>query len=62
MCYCQISSIIELIQDLSVIYIVTMFGTNWSTFVDDRGKQSQIQQFLRIQGQITQTVLVRLNS
>ena len=31
-----------------------MFGTKWSTFVDARCKQSQIQQFLKIQGQITQ--------
>ena len=31
----------QLIQDLIVIYIVTMFGTNWSTFVDARVKQSQ---------------------
>ena len=35
-CYCQIWPIIELIQDLIVIYIVTMFGTLRSTFVDAR--------------------------
>ena len=26
----------EVIQDLSVMYFVTMFGTNWSIFVDAR--------------------------
>ena len=36
-----------------------MFGTNWSTFVDARVKQSHIQQFFQIQGQITPDVLVR---
>ena len=29
----------EPIQDLIVIRIVTMFGTNWSTFVDARVKR-----------------------
>ena len=53
--------IIKLSQDLIVIYIITMVGTYWSTFVDAR-VQSQIQQFLQIQGQITKTVLVRLHS
>ena len=41
-------------QDLIVIYIVTMFGINWSTFVDAMMWKSQILQFLQIQGQITQ--------
>ena len=31
-----ISSIIELIQDLMVIYILTKFGDDWLTFVDAR--------------------------
>ena len=31
-----ISSIIELMQDLMVIYILTKFGADWSIFVDAR--------------------------
>ena len=31
-----ISSIIELIRDLMVIYILTKFGADWSIFVDAR--------------------------
>ena len=31
-----IRSIIELILDLMVIYIVTKFGADWQIFVDDR--------------------------
>ena len=31
-----IKSIIELIQDLMITYILTMFGAYWSIFVDDR--------------------------
>ena len=31
-----INSIIKLIRDLMVIYILTMFGADWSIFVDAR--------------------------
>ena len=31
-----IRSIIELIQDLMITYILTQFGADWSIFVDDR--------------------------
>ena len=31
-----ISSIIDLIRDLMVIYILTKFGADWFIFVDDR--------------------------
>ena len=53
-CSGSIYPIIELIRDLMGIYIVAKFGTNWC-------KQSQFQQFVQIQGQISQTVLVRLD-
>ena len=33
---CTIRSIIELIRDLMVIYILTKFHVNWSIFVDAR--------------------------
>ena len=32
----QIKSIITLIRDLMVTYILTKFGADWSIFVDDR--------------------------
>ena len=39
-----------------------MSGAHWSTFVDARVKtKSDSAFFLQIQGQITQTVLLRLN-
>ena len=42
------------------IYIVAKFGTDWSMFADARVlTKSNMANFL-IQGQITQTVLVRL--
>ena len=31
-----IRSIIELIRDLMITYILTKFGADWSIFVDDR--------------------------
>ena len=31
-----ITSIIELIRDLVITYILTKFGADWSIFVDDR--------------------------
>ena len=31
-----IRSIIELIRDLMITYILTRFGADWSIFVDDR--------------------------
>ena len=38
-----------------------MFGTNWSTFAVARVKTKvRLSIFLQIQGQITQTVLIRL--
>ena len=40
----------ELIQDLIVIYIVTMFGTNWSTFVDARVKTVRFSNFCKFKG------------
>ena len=40
------------------IYIVTMFGTNWSTFIESKESDSAI---FQIHGRITQTVLIRLN-
>ena len=42
-----------------ITYILTTFGADWSIFVDDREKQSHIQQFFQIQGQITADVLIR---
>ena len=33
-CSGLITPIIQLIQDLRVMYILTEFGTNWLTFVD----------------------------
>ena len=42
-----------------VIYILTKYGADWSIFVDAGCKQSQIQQFFQIQGQITLDVLIR---
>ena len=48
-----------------VTYILTKFGAHWLIFVDVKSanmlecKQSQIQQFFHIQGQITPDVLVR---
>ena len=43
------------------IYIVAKFGTDWSIFADARVlKKSNMANFV-IQGQITQTVLVRLD-
>ena len=52
--------IIKLIRDLMGIHIVARFGTDWSLFVDARVlTKSNMANFL-IQGQITQTVLVRL--
>ena len=55
-----IKPIIKLIRDLMVTYILTKFDDDWLIFVDARleWKQSQIQQFFQIQGQITQDVLV----
>ena len=55
-----ICSIIKLIRDLKGIYILAMFGTDWSIFADARVlTKSNMANFL-IQGQITRTVLVRL--
>ena len=42
-----------------VTYILTKFGADWLIFVDVECKQSQIQQFFQIQGQITPDVLIR---
>ena len=57
-----IRSIIELIRDLMITYILVKFGADWSIFVDDReNKESHIQQFFQIQGQITPDVLVQFD-
>ena len=44
-------------------YILTKFGADWlmHVFVDDECKQSQIQQFFQIQGQITLDVLFQFD-
>ena len=51
-----IRSIIKLIRDLMVTYILTKFGADWLIFVTEC-KQSQIQQFFQIYGQIILDVL-----
>ena len=43
------------------IYIVAKFGTDWSIFVDARVYTKSNMANFRIQGQISQTVLVRLD-
>ena len=43
------------------IYIVAKFGIDWSIFADARVKTKSNMENFRIQGQITQTVLVRLD-
>ena len=56
-----ICSTIILIQDLMGRYIAAKFGTDWSIFADARVlTKSNMANFL-IQGQITRTVLVRLD-
>ena len=40
-----IRSIIELISDLMITYILTKSGADWSSFVDDRVSKSHVQQF-----------------
>ena len=60
-----IRSIIKLIRDYMITYILTKFGADWSilNFVDDiECKQGHIQQFFQIQGQITPDVLIRFDS
>ena len=58
-CSGSIPPIIELIRDLIGIHIVANFCTDWSIFADARVlAKSNMANFL-IQGQITQTVLVR---
>ena len=60
-CSGLIRPVIELIRDLMGIYIVAKFGTGWQIFADARLlTKSNMANFL-IQGQITQTVLVRLD-
>ena len=54
----RIRSIIKLIQDLMVTYILIKFGADWLIFVDER---SQIQQFFQIQGQNTPDVMVQFD-
>ena len=41
-----------------ITFILTKFGADWSIFADE-SKQSHIQQFFQIQGQITLDVLVQ---
>ena len=54
-----IRSIIKLIRDLMITYILTKFGADWSIFVEC--KQRYIQQFFQIQGQITPVILVQFD-
>ena len=42
------------------VYIVAKFGTDWSIFADARVLRKSNNANFLIQGQITQTVLVRL--
>ena len=53
-----IKSIIKLIQDLMITYILTKIGADWLIVGDAKCKQSQFQQFFQIQGQITPDFLV----
>ena len=45
-----IRSIIELIQDLMVIYILTKFGADWSIFVDARVQSVRFSSFSKFKG------------
>ena len=60
-CSDSICPIFEIIPDLMGIYIVAKFGTDWSIFADARVKTNSNMANFQIQGQITQTVLVRLD-
>ena len=60
-CSDSICPIIEIIQDFMGIYIVAKFGTDWSIFADPRVLTKSNMANFRIQGQLTQTVLVRLD-
>ena len=57
----SIRPIINLIQDLMGIYIVAKFGTDYSIFADARALTKSNMARFQIQGQITKTVLVRLD-
>ena len=60
-CSGSICAIIKVIQDLMGVYIMAKFGSDWSIFADARFyTKSNMANFL-IQGQITGTVLVRLD-
>ena len=57
----SICPIIKLIRDFVGIYIVAKFGTDWSIFADARVLTKSNMANFRIQGQVTQTVLVQLD-
>ena len=60
-CSDSICPIIQLIRDFMGLYIVVKFGIDWSIFVDARVYTKSNMANFRIQGQITQAVLVRLD-
>ena len=45
-----IRSTIELIPDLMIIYTLTMFGADWSIFVDDRVNKVIFSNFSKFKG------------
>ena len=61
-CSDSICTIIDLIRDFMGVYIVAKFGTYWSIFADARVKTKSNMANFRIQGQITLTVLVGLDT
>ena len=60
-CSGPINCIIELIQDLMVIYTLTKLGADLLIFVDDRVYTKSDSEFFQTQGQINPDILIQFD-